>query len=100
MTKCLMLASLLVLSQPVVANAAPTVCAPRADVLAQLADRYDETPVGIGLASNGGLLELLSSGSGATWTLILTMPSGQSCMIAAGEDWQPLQQATTVGTGI
>jgi hypothetical protein len=100
MTKPWLLAALFVSLQPAVADAATALCAPRAEVLAQLGERYAEALVGIGIASNGGLLELLANEGGATWSLILTMPDGQSCLIAAGEDWQALQQATTAGTGI
>ena len=40
----------------------------------------------LGLASNGGLLEVLTSGNGGTWTIILTMPNGVSCLVAAGKE--------------
>lgn len=78
----------LALVLPGVANAEPMACSSRNDVLAQLARDYKESPVGIGLASNGGLLEVLTSGDGATWTIIITMPNGTSCLMAAGESWQ------------
>ena len=45
-------------------------------------------PVAMGLANNGGVIEILSSPRGATWTIILTMPNGVTCMIAAGENWE------------
>lgn len=63
-------------------------CGRRADVLKELADRYREAPVAVGLASNGGLLEVLTSSGGTTWTIIVTTPGGVSCLIAAGENWQ------------
>lgn len=98
MTKTLLIAAFVITFSPPTAWATP--CAPRPEVIDQLAENHAEAPVGIGLASNGGLLELLTNESGATWTLIITMPNGQSCMVAAGEDWQSLQQATVVGSGI
>jgi len=70
------------------AGAAPA-CGQRTDVVAQFAKRYQEAPVGVGLASHGGLLELLSAKTGSTSTLIITMPNGQSCLWAADGDWQP-----------
>ena len=42
----------------------------------------------IGLANNGGVIEVLSSQTGTSWTIIITMPNGTSCMIAAGENWE------------
>jgi hypothetical protein len=54
----------------------------------QLSEKYAEVPVALGVANNGGVMEVLSSPNGTTWTIVLTMPNGQSCMIAAGDDWQ------------
>ena len=82
-----------------VAQAAPA-CGKRDDVLAQLSERYREAPIGIGVAGNGGLIELLTASMGATWTLIITLPNGPTCLLAAGQDWQPLQMAVLVGPGI
>ncbi len=77
---------------PVTAIAAPPMsCSPRTDVLSQLAQKFKEAPVAVGMANNGGLLEVLTNGNGATWTIIITMPNGVSCLVAAGEDWQPME---------
>lgn len=76
------------LSLPAAALAAPMACSPRQDVLSQLSAKFREAPVAIGLANNGGLLEVLTAGKGETWTIIITMPNGVSCLVAAGEDWQ------------
>jgi len=70
------------------AAAQPMSCSTRADVLTELSRQYSEAPVAIGLASNGGLVEVLTSSKGSTWTIIITMPSGTSCLVAAGESWQ------------
>lgn len=67
-------------------------CSQRAVVLTALSDKYAEKPVAMGLASNGGVLEVLSDGEGSTWTIIVTMPNGVSCMVAAGENWELVQQ--------
>ena len=57
----------------------------RDDVLAQLSERYREAPIGIGVAGNGGLIELLTASTGTTWTLIITLPNGPTCLLAAGQ---------------
>jgi hypothetical protein len=75
----------------------PAGCGPRDEVLSQLAERYREAPVAIGLASNGGLIELLTADTGTTWTLIITAPNGSSCVLAEGEDWQPRPRARLDG---
>ncbi|MHA1114056.1 MAG: hypothetical protein ACTSRY_06070, partial [Alphaproteobacteria bacterium] len=68
--------------------ATQTFCNQRAEILAQLNDRYSEAPVAMGLASNGGMIEILTSGNGTTWTIIVTMPNGLACLVAAGEGWE------------
>lgn len=72
------------------ASAAPMACSPRDAVLDQLSARFHEAPVAVGLANNGALLELLASPAGETWTIIITMPNGTSCLVAAGHDWQEI----------
>lgn len=74
---------------PVTAAHAGAPCNKRTEVIAELSKKYQEAPVAIGLASNGNLLEILTSGDGGTWTIIQTTPKGVSCMVAAGESWQP-----------
>lgn len=65
-------------------------CTNRAAVIQQLSSEYSEDPVAMGLANNGGVIELLHSRDRATWTLIITMPDGTTCPIAAGENWERL----------
>jgi len=73
------------------ASARQSVCGKRADILKQLSIRYSEAPVAMGLSSTGSMVELLSSRAGGSWTVIMTMPSGVSCLVAAGENWETVQ---------
>ncbi len=73
---------------PVPAAGQVRICRDRTTLLERFARQFDERPVGRGLMQDGGVLELLSSADGATWTLVLTQPNGRSCMIAAGQFWQ------------
>ncbi len=68
--------------------AAQTACNPRTDVLRHLATKYGEAPVAIGVTNKGGLVEVLTTGDGNTWTIIVSQPNGTSCMVAAGEGWR------------
>jgi hypothetical protein len=79
---------------PISAANAGSPCNPRKDVLSQLSNKYKESPVAIGLSSNGNLVEVLTSTDGMTWTIIQTSPAGVSCMVASGESWQPKVQQT------
>lgn len=73
------------------ALAAPQ-CNSRDAVLEVLADKYSEAPIAVGVANNGGLVEVLSTGDGKTWSIIITSPKGVSCLVAAGEGWRALEQ--------
>ena len=84
-------------SLAVIALSAPTgiaeetvksTCESRDTVLSFLSDKYSEAPVAMGVSKNGGLVEVLTSGAGSTFTIIVTMPNGRTCMVAAGEGWE------------
>lgn len=63
-------------------------CTTRALLLEGLLKKYGEAPVSMGLANNGGMIEILTTEDGDTWTIIITMPSGLSCFLASGEGWR------------
>ena len=67
---------------------AQSTCKERADVLGHLAKKYGEVPVAVGVTNKGGLVEVLTTGDGNTWTIIVSTPDGMSCMVAAGEGWR------------
>ncbi len=66
-------------------------CDQRAKVIGHLAQKYQEAPVAIGVTTSGGMVEVLASGDGGTWTIILSNPNGTSCLVAAGEGWRALR---------
>ncbi len=80
----------LVLAKP--AAAAP-LCEKRDAVLKLLAHDFAEVPSAIGLVASGGVIELLTSTAGS-WTLILTLPTGVSCVVATGDNWASKPPAT------
>ena len=86
----LLISALLVLPPTARAQVQQPACTARTDVLNHLADKYSEAPVAMGLANNGGVIEVLSSKTGESWTIIITMPNGTACMIAAGESWEQM----------
>jgi hypothetical protein len=75
--------------------AAQSNCRPRTDVLGHLAKKYGEAPIAIGVTNKGGLVEVLTTGDGNTWTIIVSMPNGTSCMVAAGEGWRTKEHDDT-----
>ena len=72
--------------------AAQLACAPRANVVERLADRYGETQVATGLDDDGRLIEVFASGTGS-FTILISYPNGLSCVAAAGQDWRTVGQS-------
>ena len=82
--KKLVLAILLFAGPPSIA-AAQTFCVDRTDMLERLAAEYGEQLAEVKMIKDYGLVELLRSPSKGTWTIILTKPTGISCVLATGE---------------
>lgn len=74
----------LVFAYTVPAEAQRVLCTDRAEIIDTLGELFDETQRAFGLRSDGRVLELYASPDGS-WTALVTMPSGKSCVIAAGE---------------
>src|SRR3546814_19771802 len=51
-------------------------CDQRESVLQVLQQKYKEQPIALGVTHNGGLVEVLTTGNGYTWSIILTTPQG------------------------
>ncbi|MGF1625148.1 MAG: hypothetical protein ACFCVH_09705 [Alphaproteobacteria bacterium] len=75
---------------------AEMLCGERDQIIGELKKTWKEDRTAIGLSNNGGVLEVFSSDQG-TWTLLLTMPDGPTCLIGAGEHWEQTQMALLVG---
>ena len=86
--------SFLLLGAALISRPAPAQSAdaglPRWALVKVLGDSYAEMPVAFGLAESGGLIEVFASAEGATWTMVLSMPSGLSYVVTSGEDWTPV----------
>ena len=63
-------------------------CAKRAELINHLASKFQEARVAIGVADNGNLMEVFTTKDGATWTIAMTTPSGMTCLIATGQNWE------------
>lgn len=63
-------------------------CAPRAEIVALLTERYNEVPSGTGVSETGdAAFEMFRSTTGS-WTITMTTTNGLTCVMAAGRDWQ------------
>ncbi len=68
---------------------AQTVCGERAKFIEMLGTKYLEEPVSMGLTSTGAVIEVFTSPKGS-WSILLTYPTGSTCMVAAGDKWEAL----------
>lgn len=68
-------------------KAQPQACGPRDIVVRSLERDFQEQQTNIGI-SGGAVVELFKSDGGKTWTLVITLPNGQSCLVGSGNDWQ------------
>lgn len=63
-------------------------CAAHADVLERLASGYGESRQSIALGANNTVVEVFASEETGTWTITVTTPGGPTCLVAAGQAYQ------------
>ena len=86
------LSSLIALSSAVAANAQARNCGPRTMVVERLAEGYRETRQSIGMAANNVVVEVFASVSSGSWTIVVTQPTGISCLVASGQGFENLSE--------
>ena len=62
-------------------------CATRDLIVGHLETKFDEKLTARGLQTAQSMLEVWVSDESGTFTVILTNPSGVSCIVAAGTNW-------------
>jgi hypothetical protein len=67
-------------------------CDARDRVLALLADRYGETRRSIGIAGEAAVMELYAADDTGTWTIAITLPDGQMCLMASGSGFEAVTE--------
>ena len=77
----------LIVAMPAQAQGPP--CETRSTMVARMAANYGEVPVARAI-TGGAVLEVLAAPNGATWTIIISYPTGLACVAAVGEGWQAL----------
>ncbi|WP_323768982.1 hypothetical protein [Marinovum sp.] len=65
-------------------------CAPRAAVIARLAEKYGESRQSMGLGGNNAMMELFASQDTGSWTITVTTANGITCLMAAGQAFETL----------
>ncbi len=72
-------------------------CAPREVALYWFENKFGETQQSIGLDSDGALMELFASAETGTWTIIMTLDNGITCMVASGDDFENVGEVLAPG---
>lgn len=70
-------------------NAQQATCGPRDMVIGRLQQLYSEERTAVAVTAGGELMELLTSPSG-TWTILVSVPAGTTCLVANGDGWKAL----------
>jgi len=95
----LLIAVLIVIESTQWAAAETMTCTERKAAIRHLASKFSEAPVAMGLTNTGAVLEVLASDAGGSWTILITMPDGTACLIAAGEAWSKVTPVAALGSG-
>ena len=64
-------------------------CGEKASIVDSLQRRHGEARVVEAVTAGGALLEVFASIAGS-WTILVTLPGGPACVVAAGEGWRLL----------
>lgn len=64
-------------------------CGPRKDIVKMIYGKYHEAIRGAGTINDKAVAEFFISEAG-TWTLLVTVPDGTTCIVAAGDGWDEL----------
>ena len=83
------------LALPAARPAKAAACAPRDAVLARLAQGYGERRRAIGLGPHGTVVEVFAAQATGSWTIIVTLPDGRSCPLAAGQGFETIEGPET-----
>jgi len=67
-------------------------CAAHDDVVQRLTTEFGETLQSIGLAGRDAMVEVFDAPETGSWTIIVTTPTGRSCLIASGQAFENLAE--------
>jgi hypothetical protein len=68
-------------------------CAPRSQIVYRLANQFEEFARWQGVNDKGGLVEWFGNEESGTWTLIVTTPDMQACIVSV---WQAFSASMPV----
>jgi hypothetical protein len=63
-------------------------CGQREQIVQALATKYGETRRSVGMSGTNQMMELFAADESRTWTILVTMPDGRSCLVASGSNFE------------
>ena len=75
-------------------------CAERDAVIERLASKYGESRQSAGLAANQSLVEVYANPESGSWSITVTLPGGQTCLVASGMSFEALAQVAPAAMGV
>ncbi len=72
------------------------VCGGHSDLVAGLAQAFQQKQIGYGVVGPTAIVEIYASASG-TWSMLVTDVRGRSCVFATGDGWENTDTATAQG---
>ena len=88
------LLGVLVVFSPFNPAAAQQACGERDKFMNKLEKTFAERPIAMGLTDKGAVLEVFASQHGS-WTFLITMPTGLTCVVASGQNWESVPAVQT-----
>lgn len=73
------------------ADASPQ-CGPRDQVVQALGAKYGETRRSVGMSGSNQMMELFAADESRTWTILVTLPDGRSCLVASGSNYEAVTE--------
>ncbi|MFT6774577.1 MAG: hypothetical protein ACJA1L_002290, partial [Paracoccaceae bacterium] len=95
-TGAIMLAVALGAAAPTPAAAEGDQCGARDRIVERLRSKYGESQRGAGILQGQRVVEVWASDDSGSWTIVVTLPDGSTCLLAAGEDWTPVEAPAPV----
>ena len=75
------------------------VCGGHGDLVAGLAQAFQQKQIGYGVVGQAAIVEVYVSASG-TWSMLVTDVQGRSCIFATGDGWENTDTVTVPAQGI
>ena len=80
--------------------AAQNICAERGEMVNRLYEKWEEAQIGYGLVNDGRMIEIFVANSDdSSWTIIISDPSGKSCVASAGKNFTIFDDPKVPGSG-